>query len=50
MVTQQISPISEAEPKPRALRIEATDLRDAGRDAEALIADLAAAAIARRRA
>jgi hypothetical protein len=37
-----------AAPKPRALRIEAPDLREAGFAAEALIGELAAAAIARR--
>jgi hypothetical protein len=38
----------ESEPKPRALRIEDASLRDAGHDAEALITELAEAAIARR--
>ena len=38
----------EATPKPRALRIEAPDLREAGSAAEALIAQLAAAIISRR--
>lgn len=37
-----------SEPKPRALRIEATDLRDAASAAEALIGEFAKAAIARR--
>jgi hypothetical protein len=36
------------DPKPRALRIDDASLRDAGCDAEALIAELASAAIARR--
>lgn len=38
----------EAEPKPRALRIEAPELRDAARAAEALIDELSQAVIARR--
>ena len=36
------------DPKPRALRIEDASLREAGRAAEALIMELARAAIARR--
>jgi hypothetical protein len=36
------------DPKPRALRIDDVSLREAGRDAETLIAELASAAIARR--
>ena len=38
----------EAEPKPRALRIEAPDLREAGAAAETLITSLASAVISRR--
>lgn len=37
-----------AEPKPRAIRIEDRSLREAGRAAEALVCELAEAAIARR--
>ncbi len=37
-----------SEPKPRALRIEDTSLREAGREAETLILELATAAISRR--
>lgn len=35
-------------PKPRALRIDADDLREAGRPAEAITLELACAAVARR--